>query len=206
MTPRAEKRSHELLNTARKVVADGGFRALSMQALADAAGVAVGTPYRYFPSKAELCARLVARVSKREFDVLTTIASTDSPAPERLAIMAGTFTRRALQAPNLAYAIIAEPVDPEVEDVRLKWRGRIAALFANVLADGVRDKYLVCDDPEIAAACVTGAMMEAIIFSGRATSDRQDYRAIAGQVAAFCLRGVTTQALDDTLIQFDKEA
>lgn len=50
---RARKRV-ELLDTAARVFARHGFPGTDMQALADAAGVAKGTLYLYFPSKEEL--------------------------------------------------------------------------------------------------------------------------------------------------------
>ncbi len=48
-----------------------------MNAVAAAAGIAVGTIYRYFLSRAELCAAIVSTASQREVDVL----SGGSPSP-----------------------------------------------------------------------------------------------------------------------------
>ena len=51
---------------------------------------------------------------------------------------AEAFCRRALAAPTLAYAQIAEPVDPAVESERLRLRRGYRDVFALVLDDGVR--------------------------------------------------------------------
>jgi len=64
----------QILRAARSVVLDGGFRELQMNAVAAAAGVAVGTIYRNFPSRAELCAAIMSVTSQREVDVLSGVA------------------------------------------------------------------------------------------------------------------------------------
>ena len=47
-----------------------GFRDTQMNAVAEKAGVALGTLYRYFPSKAELMVEVVANVAQREVDAV----------------------------------------------------------------------------------------------------------------------------------------
>ena len=56
----------------------------------------------------------------------------DAPAAERLAHVLATFARRALRNPRLAWALIAEPVDPLVDAERLAYRSRYAAVIAKV--------------------------------------------------------------------------
>ena len=55
----ADKRAR-ILTAARKRVADGGWSAAQVDHVAAEAGVATGTVYRYWSSKAELCAEIVA--------------------------------------------------------------------------------------------------------------------------------------------------
>src|SRR6266571_8434202 len=99
MTTRFETKQDHILKAARRIVGDGGFRDLQMLTVAAAAGVAVGSVYRYYPSKAELCAALVARVSARELEVIEAALAADGPEPARLAACVETFARRALQNP-----------------------------------------------------------------------------------------------------------
>ena len=65
----ADKRAR-ILKAARDLVADGGWSAAQIDQVAVKAGVATGTVYRYWPSKAELCAEIVATVSAREVGVV----------------------------------------------------------------------------------------------------------------------------------------
>ena len=53
----------------------------------------------------------------------------------RVAAGAEAFCRRALAAPTMAYAQLAEPVDPAVESERLRLRRGYRDVFASVLAE-----------------------------------------------------------------------
>src|SRR5918992_5111463 len=97
-------------------VAGGGYSSAGVQAVAAGAGVAVGTVYRHFPSKGDLFAEVFRRASQRELDVVVEVSRPDGrSAAERVATAGEAFCRRALAGPVLAYALIAEPVDPAVE-------------------------------------------------------------------------------------------
>lgn len=191
---RGERRRQALLKAARTVVREGGFRELQMASVAAAAEVAVGTIYRYFPSKAELCAELVARVSQRELDVLSEIAASGGTAAERLCAGVESFSARAFRSGRLAYAVIAEPVDPEVEDVRLRYRAEIARVFKAMLDE--QDGTLVCDDSDTASVCVVGAVMEGVIgpLSPGQEADADEIATAVRQIGAFCLGGVAPRS------------
>lgn len=200
MSSRADKKKAALLKAARSVVADGGFRALQMNTAAAAAGVAVGTIYRYFPSKAQLCAELVASVSRRELEVLRAIAKADGTPTQLLHDGVRTFTDRAFRSGRLAYAIIAEPVDPEVEDVRLLYRAEISCVFEQILAAGVADGAFDCSDIETASACIVGAFMEGVIggpYARDRGAKKDDIAEAIEQIAQFCVAGALGSAQPD---------
>ena len=105
--------------------------------------MAVGTVYRHFPSKGDLFAEVFRRASQRELDVVVDVASPDGRTRrERVAAAVEAFARRALAGPVLAYALLAEPVDPAVEAERLRFRTGYRDAFARMLEDGVRDGEL----------------------------------------------------------------
>jgi AcrR family transcriptional regulator len=170
-------------------VAAGGYGSAGMQPVAAEAGVAVGTVYRHFPSKGELFAEVFRRASQRELDVVVEVSRADGrPAAERVAAAVEAFCRRALAGPVLAYALLAEPVDPAVESERLRFRTGYRDAFARVLDDGVRaDELRPHDSPTVAAALV-GALGEALV----------------GPLAT--ANGGSSEALIATLVQFCQEA
>ena len=132
----ADKRAR-ILAAARDLVADGGWTAAQVDHVAAKAGVATGTVYRHWSSKAELCAEIVATVSAREVGIVAAVADADGTPAEKLEAAIRTFASRALRGRRLAYALIAEPVDPEVETVRLDYRAQLARCFERVLREGI---------------------------------------------------------------------
>src|SRR4029450_14116146 len=73
-----------ILRAPRQLVAAGAFRQAQIASVAALAEVAVGTVYRYFPTKADLFAEIVRNVSERDVDVLRQIADSGGPASEGL--------------------------------------------------------------------------------------------------------------------------
>src|SRR3954464_15268477 len=129
---RAETRER-IVRAAIDQLADGGYASAGVQAVAARAGVAVGTVYRHFPSKAELFAEVFDRAAQRELDVVVSVSAADGRSSrERIAAAVEAFCRRALAGPALAYAQIAEPVDPAVEQERLRLRRGYRDAFARV--------------------------------------------------------------------------
>ncbi|HTZ80257.1 MAG TPA: TetR/AcrR family transcriptional regulator [Stellaceae bacterium] len=185
----ADKRAR-ILRAARELVADGGWPAAQIDHVALRAEVATGTVYRYWASKAELCAEIVASVSAREVGIVKAVADADERPAEKLAAAVRTFASRALQGRRLAYALIAEPVDPEVEAVRLDYRAQLAHCFERILREGIMRGAFPRLDPAVAAACIVGAFMEALVgplAPSKFTGARAD-RHLVEQIARFCLR------------------
>ena len=67
------------------------------------------------------------------------------------------FCRRALAGPVLAFALLAEPVDPAVEAERLRLRRGYRDAFAAVLEDGVASGELRPHDVQTLAAASSAA-------------------------------------------------
>ncbi len=185
----ADKRAR-ILQAARALVADGGWPAAQVDRVAARADVATGTVYRHWASKAELCAEIVATVSAREVGIVAAIAAEGGAPAETLQSAVRAFATRALRGRRLAYALIAEPVDPEVETVRLDYRAQLARCFERILREGIMRGVFPRLDPAVAAACIVGAFMEALVgplAPSRGTGPRAD-RHLVDQITAFCLR------------------
>ena len=174
-------------------VAEGGFASAPVQAVAERAGVAVGTVYRHFPSKADLFAEVFRRASQRELDVVTDVAGSNGrPASERIAAAVEAFCRRALAGPVLAYSQIAEPVDPAVESERLRLRRGYRDAFARVLEDGAAAGELRPHDSRTIAAALVGALAEALVgpLSARTRGSKE---ALVATLVQFSLDALPTK-------------
>jgi AcrR family transcriptional regulator len=177
-------------------VAAGGYASATVQAVAGRAGVATGTVYRHFPSKADLFADVFQFASNRELDVLRGLAADQRrPAEERIAGCVEAFARRALAGPVLAYAQIAEPVDPAVEAERLTLRRGYRDVFATLLREGIAAGELPEQDVETVAAGLVGGIGEALVgpLSPAAPGHRSRNEALIVSLVQFCLSAVHTR-------------
>jgi AcrR family transcriptional regulator len=152
-----------IVSAALAQVAEGGYASASVQAVAARAGVATGSVYRHFPSKAQLFGEVFRRQATQELGVLEEIATHDSPALERLAEATEALARRALASPTLAYAQIAEPVEQEVEAERLVLRRGYRDAIARILAEGIERRELEPHDTQTYGAAILGAISEALV-------------------------------------------
>jgi AcrR family transcriptional regulator len=195
-TPRVEARQaaarERIAAAAHDQVADGGYASASVQAVAARAGVSVGTVYRHFPSKGDLVAEVFRTAAERELAVVQQVGADDGrPAAERIAAGAEAFCRRALAAPTLAYAQLAEPVDPAVESERLRLRRGYRDAFESVLADGVASGELGPHDTTTVAAALVGALGEALVGPLAAGADGR-HDALVATLVDFCLSSLPT--------------
>jgi AcrR family transcriptional regulator len=181
-----------ILEAARVVVAEQGFAAAQVAVVASVADVATGSVYRHFPSKASLFTEMLRSVCERELAVVQAIAAEpDRPARDRIGDSVGAFVDRALQGEGLAYAVIVEPMDPDVDQVRLEARAGLAAVFAGLIEEGIAGGELPPQDARLRGAAIVGAFLEALVapLAQRAQAP-PDRSAVAAEVARFCQAAV----------------
>jgi AcrR family transcriptional regulator len=185
-----------ILRAARRLVSDGGFRQAQIASVAALAEVAVGTVYRYFPTKADLFAEIVRTVSQREVDVLRQIADSGGPASERLAAAVGAFASRAIRGRRLASAVLAEPVDPEVDDVRLEYRRIHYGTFERIIREGIAAGEFPSQDVAASAACLVGAFMEGLVspLAFESAGDDRENASLIDAIVRFAMRAVSGTA------------
>jgi AcrR family transcriptional regulator len=155
-----------LLHAAQELIEHGGYGAASVVAIADRAGVAAGTLYRHFASKEELFVEVFRSVCAREERAMraaTAEMAPEAPAAARLETVLTGFARRALRNPRLAWALIAEPVDPRVDAERLAYRERYAGFIAESLAAGIAAGELPAQNVALTAAALVGGCGEALV-------------------------------------------
>jgi AcrR family transcriptional regulator len=155
-----------LLQAAQELIEEGGYSAASVIAIAERAGVAAGTLYRHFSSKEELFVELFRSVCDREVRAMQSAAEkmpADAPYADRLETVLATFAERAMRRPRLAWALIAEPVDPRVDAERLAYRERYAGLIAEGVRAGVAAGQLPEQNAELIAAALVGGCGEALV-------------------------------------------
>ena len=194
-----------ILACALQRVVAGGFVALTMQALAEDVGIATGSLYRHFRGKGELAAEVFALASQREVDALARVLRAPGSPVARLAEGLRQFAERAWHSRRLAFALIAEPVEPEVDEQRLLYRVAYAELFAELLDEGIASGDFHVEQVNLIAACLVGAIAEALVgpLSPQARAAREAGRsalgleAVSHSLITFCLRAVGAPLLNE---------
>jgi AcrR family transcriptional regulator len=157
-----------LLRAAQELVEEGGYGAAPVVAIAERAGVAAGTLYRHWPSKGELFAELFRVVCDRELAAIEaaardTAARPDARHVETVQAVLITFAERALRNPRLAWALIAEPVDPLVDAERIAYRREYARRLVDELRAAIAAAEIPAQDVELTAAALVGGVGEALV-------------------------------------------
>jgi AcrR family transcriptional regulator len=160
---RLAARHQAILTAARAAAAEGGMAAVQVAAVAQRAGIATGTVYRYFPAKTDLVAALVAAIAEREIGAVRK-AGKAAPGPlSALAASIATFAARAMRHRKLAWAVIAEPIDAEVEGVRIAYRRALAEEFKTRIEVAIQAGHLPAQDTSLAAPALVGALLEGLL-------------------------------------------
>lgn len=152
-----------LLRAAHELTQEGGYASASVAAIAARAGVTASAMYRHFPSKADLFVELFRAVCGREIAAAQAAAERPGTVVERVEAVIATFAERALRNPRLAWALLAEPVDPLVDAERLAYRRDYRERIAGMLREGVAAGELPPQDEALTAAALVGGAGEALV-------------------------------------------
>nr|WP_244312632.1 TetR family transcriptional regulator [Microbispora hainanensis] len=168
------QRRRRIVQAAAALASRGGVEAMQMRTVAERAGVALGTLYRYFPSKMDL----VVAVVGEEIDLLE---SSIERRPPQAANPAGRAvdvlmraTRGLMREPELADALIRSLIMAEVE---APFGDRMASLLLRVAADG-RTVSLPPEDQLALTGSLAGVWVQELLemLRGRRTYEQIQHR------------------------------
>ena len=155
--------------------------------------VAAGTVYRYFPSKAELIAELIAEVSRDELVAIREAADAAPGPSSALAAAIITVAVHTLSQRKLAWSVLAEPVDVDISASRMASRRAIAGEIASRIEAAVSAGHLPAQDATLGATALLGALYEALVGPLAADYVDQDMvrvREVVQAVTLLALRAV----------------
>jgi AcrR family transcriptional regulator len=156
-------RRDAIVAAARDAANEGGMGAVLIAPVAERAGIAAGTVYRYFPAKIDLVAEMATAVAERETDAMRRAAEAAPGALSALPAAIATFAARALRVRRLTWALLTEPVEAEVEAARLVYRQSIAGELETRIRAAINDGHLPAQDAALSAAALVGAIVEGLI-------------------------------------------
>jgi AcrR family transcriptional regulator len=176
-------REDTILGAAEALAIEGGMAAVQVASVAERAGIAAGTVYRYFPSKSDLIAELISGVAERELEAVR-LAAEAAPGPlSALAAGLASFAARALQRRRLIWAVTAEPVDADVDTLRLDFRQSLAAEFEQRIRAALAGRHLPDQDARVSAPAIVGALLEGLVGPMAPSPDNDAAARVAVQAA-----------------------
>ncbi|WP_417529986.1 TetR/AcrR family transcriptional regulator [Marinobacter lipolyticus] len=194
---KAEARQR-IVSCAYQCVAKSGFHSARVTTIAAMAGVATGTIYRHFESKEDLFAEIFRLATQREVDKVAEALSTQGDATVRLEAALRQFAERALRGPVMAWSLIAEPVDPKVEEERLAYRQAYAELFEKAISEGIEEGCIPEQDARQSSTCLVGAIAESLVgplspaqAASQAEPINDNYEPLVNSILRFCIQGLT---------------
>ena len=104
-TAAQRERRQRILDATLALASRGGYEAVQMRAVANRAGVALGTLYRYFPSKIHLLVSGLAREFERNQEKLDRLTIPGDTRCERMLFVLGRITRAMQREPMLTEAM-----------------------------------------------------------------------------------------------------
>ncbi len=197
MQERMEQNREAILQSARELIAQGGIKDAQIQAIAERAGVSSGLVYRYFDNKSQVLIEVLSEAIQHEVKILNHIAESELSSKQKLDKAVTTFVKRAMNSPQLAYSLMFEPVDAELEHERFRSKQLIKQSMKEILAAGKINGEFGFEDLNTAALCVVGAMTFVVIEPlnpSRGVMFEQNHKDyFVKQIAEFCVNAVQVQ-------------
>ncbi|WP_193374818.1 TetR family transcriptional regulator [Nocardiopsis baichengensis] len=154
------QRRRRIVQTAAALALRGGVEAMQMRTVAERAGVALGTLYRYFPSKMDL----VVAVVTEELDLLESSIERRPPgaptAAGRAVDVLMRATRGLMREPELADALVRSLI---MAEVKTELGRRITDLLWRV-AQGEGEEAPAEPDRDAPAYVLAGSLASVWIF------------------------------------------
>lgn len=171
-------RTGEILAAALRLMDDKGVDALTMDEIAQAAGVAKGTIYLYFQSKNELIQALLAQVGEALAREVEAIMGEPLSPPEKLRLVVTLFLQNVEKERVLFPLYLRELVryntgretslTPKLKELEGRIMGHLTSLFAEGMAAG----RFIEADPALLAFLLKGLVRAVGYFQMTGSADR----------------------------------
>ncbi len=190
-TPAADR----ILDAADRLLVRRGYRKMTVDDLARAAGIGKGTVYLSFESKADVALACIDRMSQRVLARLEAIAAMDDAPEHRL---------RAMLVERVMYRFdYARPHSASVDELLATIRAQLlerrrtyflaeARVIAAVIEQGVRDGSLVAADAAIASTALVVATNALLPYSlsAQELGQRKEIQRRTEEIAQLLMRGI----------------
>jgi AcrR family transcriptional regulator len=164
-----------ILAAALRLFANEAYQAVTMDRVAQGAGVAKGTLYLYFPSKESLYLGILTEGMEAATRNYQSNVDPNADVRERLLRAISLSVEFYDQRRDFLRLFATE--EPRLAEARSRildeWRDRGQRFFSSLIQEGMRAGVFVKNDPRLATLMILGSIRSVLLYygSGRAVSD-----------------------------------
>ena len=152
-----------IIATAKELIVEGGLNALTLEAVAERADIAVQTIYNRVGGRPALLIAVAELALKEHNRYMQAALAAQAPAREKMRLIADAYTRFAFERPNEFHLLLDPSGDPEallrISELIREQNAKTAAIIRAGVADGSMRADL---DPDL-VALAAWAMMNGIL-------------------------------------------
>lgn len=158
------KQRQKLLSAAELLVRQSGFNSLTVIALAQESGLAVGSVYKHFKSKEQLLEQVYIALSAKNLSLDLKQIQVSTNAKEQLSAALEQLFSQALMADKLSYSLFCEPVSPAIESQREQFKKQFSNIFSEIISLGMKQKLFLPQEPQLSANAIIGTLTESLLI------------------------------------------
>lgn len=180
----------DILEAAAQVFRQKGFHGASMNDIASAVSLQKASLYHHVSSKQEILLEILDRALQLLLERISSITDQNIPADKKLRLMIREYLQILVENIDLAAVLLFEhkALEHRQHARHIPNRDKFESLWKDVLAEGVRSKTFICDDPGLTTRALLGIMNWTITWynpKGEKSIDE-----IADQYSSLLLNGL----------------
>ncbi len=184
-----------MMQAAVRVFADKGYHAATVRDIVNAAGVAIGTFYFYFPDKETLFLYLYEETADFLLQTLEQAVRGRMTLPHQLAAGIRAYINIAVYEPAVVQMLLVGGVGalPSLAARRAAFRERLTNLWQRPLDQALDRDQLSPQNTRRSAEAVAGAVDEVVLSLLEQPDPEREAEGVVGELSSFILRAVAYQ-------------
>ena len=179
MGDKSTQKKQYIIEKAQEVFAQRGYKDVTMKDIVEACDISRGGLYLYFGSTKELFEAVLEQQTQNTKNSYEASLPENATPGDQLLLYLDICKKEMLAENNLITATYEYLFENAQDSVVSRQREEDAKLLEQIIADGVKEEWMVCENPKVAAATISHAM--------------------EGLKLAAATTGISSKAADDTI-------
>lgn len=181
-----------MMQTAVRIFAEKGYHAATIRDIVQAADVAIGTFYFYFPDKETLFVHLYEETADFFLQTINQSLKSRSTLPEQISAGLSAYVNIALYEPAVAYLLLLGGAGtvPSLAAEQVAFRQRLAASWRKALDTAQQAGHIPAQNTEQSAMMLIGGFDEVVLHLLQLSDAEMTGATAVADMVAFALRAV----------------